>query len=206
MSNLGYGFEHFVEDYFMKLAGQKITDPIFTSAGKIGRTFRVPGSGAMSSLDGDVITQLPFLTKQFYIECKHWKQKTKKGLVFRVPMRDLNKNLVESATNEKLPLFMISFKGETKNRIQVIVDRDTMTCMELIFGGHEYPYDSYCEAKSEWFKLGKTLILKKEGLDSLYKSCPKYKINIKNEWYIMSWDYFDEKMQKLAKEWRAKCS
>lgn len=195
MSNKGYGFEHFIEGYFLQLTNQKITDPIFWH-GKVNRSFRVPGSGAMSSLAGDVVTELPFLTTQFMVECKHRKQRHKDGPVFRVPLKDLHKNLSESTKEDKLSLFAISYKGTSENRIQIIVDKETYLLFQAfpLFKSalkYDLPKDKY--------KIDKSLILKKKYLDEVYSQQKDYVISVNDEWFVMSWDYFDKEMRELAR-------
>ena len=124
MSHKGYGLEHELEAYFLKLTGQTIQDPIMDGNGNIKRTFRVPSSGAMASFKGDVRTAVPWLPKQFLVEAKHRREKSKKGSkttpVYRLDMRLVNKNNSEADQVGLVPIFVFAFKGSPTNRIQVI--------------------------------------------------------------------------------------
>lgn len=103
----GYHFEHEIEELFLKLAGQTRDIPL------IDRCFRVPASGSLRGLKGDVYTNVPFLKKQFLIECKA--RKVKKA--FYVKREWLTKLEEEAKNINHIPLLAISFKGAKKDRV-----------------------------------------------------------------------------------------
>jgi hypothetical protein len=124
MSHKGYGLEHELEGFFLRMTGQTITDPIMDGNGHIKRTFRVPSSGAMASFKGDVRTSVPWLSKQFLIEAKHRREKSKNGSkktpIYHLSMELVQKNINEAEQVNLVPIFAFSFKGSPKNRIHVV--------------------------------------------------------------------------------------
>ena len=104
--NKGYPLEHEVEQIFLNLAGQRRTNGILT------RTFRVPQSGSIRGLKGDVVTNIPFLKKQFLIECK-----ARKSEPFYLDPEWLLKIEQEAKETDKIPLLVFSFKGAKKDRL-----------------------------------------------------------------------------------------
>ena len=127
MSNKGYHFESEVEQMFLDLEGKTKQDPIFDGQ-KIARTFRVPASGMMASLPGDVVTATPWFPKQFMIECKARTMFTKKkGQIFRLDYDWVVKNEQESVKAGYVPLLMFSFKRTKTDRIWVIVPQEVFS-------------------------------------------------------------------------------
>jgi hypothetical protein len=124
MSHRGYGLEHEIEQYFLILTGHTNRDPIMDSEGRIQRTFRVPNSGAMRSLKGDIRTCVPWLPKQFLIEAKHRREKSKDGSIFtpvyHLDMELVQKNVVEAEECGYMPVFAFAFKGSPRNRLHAI--------------------------------------------------------------------------------------
>jgi len=124
MSHKGYGLEHELEAYFLRFTGQTVQDPIMDGNGNIKRTFRVPSSGAMASFKGDVRTAVPWLPRQFLVEAKHRREKSKKGSksvpVYHLDMRLVDKNNREADQVGLMPIFVFAFKGCPTNRIHVV--------------------------------------------------------------------------------------
>jgi hypothetical protein len=117
MSRRGYGLEHEIEQYFLQYGDQTAQMPFEQ------RTFRVPFSGMMASLKGDVRTHISWLPKQFIIECKERKTVTKKkGQVFRLPKEWLLKLEEEAKIDDRIPILIFSFKGARNCRLNVIVN------------------------------------------------------------------------------------
>jgi hypothetical protein len=118
MSHKGYAFESELEDVFLSLTGQTKQDAIFNDKGEIHRTFRVPTSGAMACLKGDVRTCLPFLQKQWLIEAKARTEKTKKyGRQFPLELEWFSKIIEEGKGENRIPVVAISFKGARAKRV-----------------------------------------------------------------------------------------
>lgn len=106
----GYSFEHEIENFFLALAGQ------CRSTSLLDRSFRVPSSGSFSWLKGDVYTNIPFLPRQFVIECK-----SRKGASFYLKTQWLQKLESEAAQLGRIPLFAISLKGRKKDRVWFLI-------------------------------------------------------------------------------------
>lgn len=122
MSNKGYSFESETEDFFLEMTGQTKKDPILQADGcgviRVNRSFRVPGSGAMESLAGDVVTYLYWLPRQLKIECKARNERTKRdGQMITVEKEWITKNDAEGDKDNQTPVLTISFKGVKSNRI-----------------------------------------------------------------------------------------
>lgn len=124
MSNLGYGLESETEDFFLKLTNKKRNDPIIKSDGSFGRSFRIPNSGAMKSIKGDVIGILPWIKKFFKVECKHRYECTKKkGQYICVLKEWIDKNNEEAKADNQIPMLTIAFKREHNSRVWFIVEQ-----------------------------------------------------------------------------------
>lgn len=143
MSNLGYAFESEIEDFFLSFPGQNKHDPILktTSTGviQVNRSFRVPSSGAMDSLAGDVITYIPWLSKQFKVECKSRREKNKRdGPIFNVELAWIEKNNEEAYADNQLPILVLKFKRLPHNRVWwIIKEADFEKLVEPIEEGKE---------------------------------------------------------------------
>jgi hypothetical protein len=123
MSHLGYDLEHEIESVFLKLEGKTCQDPLFDASGKICRTFRVPTSGMMASMPGDVLTASPRFKQEFMFECKARHQKTKKdGPIFRLNRAWITKNDQEAVKANYLPVFVLSFKRMKINKLWAIIN------------------------------------------------------------------------------------
>ena len=123
MSKRGYIFESEIEDFFLGLTNQKKSDPIL-KANKTGmiylnRSFRIPTSGALDGMKGDILTAIPWLPKQFKVECKIRREKTKKeGRIFRLELDWVRKNNEEAEEDNQIPILTFAFKGDTTgNRV-----------------------------------------------------------------------------------------
>lgn len=123
MSHKGYAMESEIEDFFLRLTNQTKEDPILKtdSSGliKLNRSFRVPTSGAMDSMSGDIITAISWLPKQLKVECKTRRQKTKKdGRIFVLELDWVRKNNREADIDHQMPVLVFAFKGDTSgNRL-----------------------------------------------------------------------------------------
>jgi len=129
MSHKGYGLEHETEIYFLELSGQTNKDPIISpKTGSLNRTFRVPASGALAALKGDVRTAIPWLKKQLMLEAKDKRKKNSVGDQFyRLRMDIVQKNIDEATDANNIPVFLFAFKGSMTNRKQVVM-RQTDLC------------------------------------------------------------------------------
>jgi hypothetical protein len=122
LTHRGYGLEHETEIYFLDLNGQTNKDPIIGQTGSIGRTFRVPASGALAALKGDVRTAIPWLKKQIMVECKDKRKKSADGSQFyRLKMDIVQKNIEEAQAANMIPVFLFAYKGAMFNRKQVVM-------------------------------------------------------------------------------------
>jgi len=123
VSKKGYGLEHEIEVWLLKLAEQDVnTSPL-------ERSFRVPNSGAMICLKGDVRTNnISWLPKGITFECKSRqndsksKEREKKKLKsLRLEKEWLDKNRKEADAEGRLSAVCINFKGTKENRIHVVM-------------------------------------------------------------------------------------
>jgi len=110
----GYSLEHEIEDFFIKLDGKTRETPIFE------RSFRVPYSGALSCLKGDVRTNVKRFPKQLMIECKERKSTGVREMI--VEKKWIEKLFSEAEEDGMIPVLCLSFKG-AKDRIYVMVRR-----------------------------------------------------------------------------------
>lgn len=106
MSHKGYDLEHWVERFFLDLFKISSKSPVLSETGKILRPFRVPSSGALSCLKGDVIVP-NFLGQTLVIECKRRKERTKKrGYQFSLRLDWLKK--IQEEAKDSVPVFVFS--------------------------------------------------------------------------------------------------
>jgi len=129
MSSLGYALESEIEDFFLSFTGQNKHDPILMSDDKgmirLNRTFRIPTSGAMDSMAGDVVTCIPWLPRQFKVECKSRYEKTKKdGSIIFLEHEWIKKNNEEAETDHQMPLLAFTFKKVKKDRLWWMVKQE----------------------------------------------------------------------------------
>jgi len=125
MSNKGYNLESEIENFFLMLTGKKRNDPIILKDGSFGRSFRIPNSGAMKSLKGDVIGILPWIKKFFKVECKHRYECTKKkGQYICILKEWIDKNNEEAKIDNQIPILCIAFKREKISKTWFIVEFD----------------------------------------------------------------------------------
>jgi len=128
MSSKGYNFESEVEDWFLAFTGQNKHDPILKADDKglihVNRSFRIPSSGAMDSLKGDILTAIPGLPRQIKVECKSRYEHTKKdGQMIIVEKEWLSKNEAEAKADNQIPVLTFSFKRLQKDRIWWIIKK-----------------------------------------------------------------------------------
>jgi hypothetical protein len=148
MSRKGYSLEHEIEDIFLKLAGQQREIPLSD------RTFRVPQSGSIRGLKGDILTNVPFLPFQFLIECKSRKTRSAKGdFIFRLDASWLSKVSQEADSVGRVPLLVFSFKGTKVDRLWCCIRRSDY---EKIFDKIERVYEVKRSKKS--FILNKSTL------------------------------------------------
>lgn len=130
MSHKGYQFESEIEDFFLELTGQTKKDPILKADEKglikVNRSFRIPTSGAMESMKGDILTAIPWLPRQFKVECKTRREKNKKdGRIFTLELDWVRKNNQEAKVDNQIPLLTFAFKGDTSgNRIWWLIQNN----------------------------------------------------------------------------------
>jgi len=173
MSNRGYSFESEIEGYFLDLEGKKRQDAIFDATGRICRTFRVPTSGMMASMPGDVITGNHNFPQQFMIECKARYHMTKKsGQVFRLDTDWVDKNEQESYKAGYLPIFVLSFKRMKKYRIWAVLDEKVYTTL--------FHY-TFTNKPAPFTRKKKTITLVKKVLDANPAT-----FNLER-WYLLPW-------------------
>ena len=122
----GYSFEKEIERWLLKVAEQD------ESLSPLDRSFRVPCSGAMACMKGDVLTnKVKWLARDITFECKSRKddstdkQRKKEGLKsFRLEKEWLDKNREEAEKDGRLSVVCVNFKRTMKNRIHVVVPLD----------------------------------------------------------------------------------
>lgn len=126
MSNRGYFFEHFCENWALQLEGKTINDDMEQ------RSIRVPTSGAMRGMNGDIRTRFNWLDKQLLVECKSRQNASSKKDVrsIRLEKEWLDKNYEEAIKDKRLSAVMINYKGTKHNRVHVVMPLDHFT--ELI--------------------------------------------------------------------------
>lgn len=175
MSNRGYSLEHEIEAVFLAIEGKTCQDPIFDSTGKICRTFRVPTSGMMASMPGDVLTANPKFDQQFMFECKARYQKNKKdGQIFRLNWSWITKNDEEAAKANYSPVFVLSFKRVKQHKLWIIIN-------EAIFS-------RYLEKTQ---KPLYNIVRGKRVVKLTYRDlCSKLSLGTINKHYILPFDMF----------------
>jgi len=122
MAGKGYNFESEIEDFFLEMENKNKHTPllVFDERGflKVNRSFRVPASGAMDSIKGDIITANEKFTRQFKVECKSRLEKTKRdGQIVHAEKEWITKNEREAKEDNQVPVLCFSFKRVQKNRI-----------------------------------------------------------------------------------------
>jgi len=122
MSHLGYQLESEIEDFFLSFTGQTKHDPILKADDngliRLNRTFRIPTSGAMDSMAGDVVTCIPWLPCQLKIEAKSRYEKTKKdGSIIFIEHEWIRKNNKEAIIDNQIPLLAFTFKKVKQDRL-----------------------------------------------------------------------------------------
>jgi len=170
--NKGYALEHEVEEVFLRFAKQDRNSPLSE------RTFRVPQSGSIRGLKGDIVTNIPFLPFQFLVECKARKTKSKKGPIFRLDSEWLPKLEKEAAETNKIPLLVFSFKGVKSDRIWCCIRK---TDYESIFNEEvkisetvkksKKSFIFYHDKLQEYSLCGKFLVIK---FDTLIKKLERF--------------------------------
>lgn len=136
MSHKGYGFESEIEDFFLAFTKQTKKDPILKAdeSGfiRLNRTFRIPTSGAMDSMKGDVMTAIIWLPRQLKVECKSRYTSTKRdGATFTVEIEWITKNNAEAAADNQIPALVFSFKRTKDKRIWWIMRKHDF---DAVFG------------------------------------------------------------------------
>lgn len=158
MSHKGYIFESEIEDFFLALTNQKKKDPILktdhTGMIRVNRTFRIPTSGAMESMKGDVLTAIPWLPKQMKVECKNRRERTKKdGPIFSIEIDWIEKNNAEAAADRQLPVLTLKFKRTPTHRVWWLMrERDFRLLAKPLTNTVDF------ELKQMNIKVGKTRI------------------------------------------------
>jgi hypothetical protein len=150
MSHKGYAFESEIEDFFLSLTGQTKQDPILKADSrgliKVNRSFRIPTSGAMESMKGDILTAIPWLPKQLKVECKARTDETKKeGRMIVIEKEWIIKNNEEARVDNQIPILTFSIKGVREGRIWWLLRQ---TDFDFIVHDTEYPYPLLFECKT----------------------------------------------------------
>lgn len=121
MSKKGYEFESEVEQLFLDLTGQARKDSLlkFNKKGElvVNRSFRIPNSGAMESIKGDIVTAVPWFPRQLKVECKARRTKLKRGSVVNFDKEWIDKHTQEAKEDHQLAVWAFSFKGVKHNRV-----------------------------------------------------------------------------------------
>lgn len=118
MSHKGYGLEHEVEQWLLKIEEHTADTPMDD------RSYRVPSSGAMTSLSGDVRSRIKWLPKQIIFECKARKNSSKKERSLRLEKIWLDKNRQEAEKENRLSIVVVSFKQTPDNRLHAVIPLD----------------------------------------------------------------------------------
>ena len=121
MSKKGYAFESETEDFFLKQTDMNKQTPLLKFNDKglllINRSFRVPNSGAITSIKGDVITAIPWLPKQFKVECKaRYMHNKKDGQIVLFEKEWITKNEEEAKRDNQISVLTFSFKKVKQRR------------------------------------------------------------------------------------------
>ena len=126
MSNKGYPFESSIEAWALQLEGKTRDDNMEE------RSIRVPTSGAMRGMNGDIRTRFHWLDKQLLVECKSRQNASSKKDVrsIRLEKEWLDKNYEEAIKDKRLSAVIINYKATKHNRIHVVMPLDHFT--ELI--------------------------------------------------------------------------
>jgi hypothetical protein len=192
--------EHRIEGYFLALTGQSIQDPILNAQGHIQRTFRVPASGAMASMKGDIRTAITWLPRQILVEAKHRRMKSKNGSksapVYRLDMELVHKNEEEAKAIGFLPLFAFCFKGSPKNNLHAILKHEDYNFFIESLNGME-PSSQPCEI--ELRRNAKTLTILKQSLDA-DMSHPRSFVEGDTTYVILSWSLLDIILKRLKEK------
>lgn len=107
MSHKGYALEHTIEDMLLLAAGQQREQPLYS------RSHRNPTSGAHRGAKGDVVSMIPWLPRQWVIECKHYRQQSARGAVYRLAGKDWSDAARDAASyGNAIPVFVFCFKGQ----------------------------------------------------------------------------------------------
>jgi len=205
MSSKGYALESEIEDMFLAYTGQTKKDPVIVGP-TINRTFRVPTSGAMACLNGDVRTQVPFLKKQFMVECKRRKEKSSLGKVYRLEWEWLRKNAEEADSDDMIPIHIVSFTHANKNRMWVVFRGSEFFEFE---GSESFSSDSFVSYPLKKNVSKKSLTLVKSVLDKFLEEGRKVIIlpyTLDLTFYMISLDLFKEMLQNIKNKKEEECS
>ena len=183
MSHKGYSLEHEIETYFLQIGNQDKNMPFDK------RTFRVPFSGMMTSLKGDVRTNcINWLPQQLMIECKDRRTKNKnQGVVFNLELEWLFKLVKEAKAEDRMPVFIFAFKGTKFNRLQAMIH-----FKNPLFYQNSPRYYPILTKNGVRF-------VKKE-LDELYNNSEGYTADLPNNWVLFSWNKFDALLKSIKEK------
>jgi hypothetical protein len=202
MSHRGYGLEHQIEEYFLLLTGHTNKDPIMDAEGRISRSFRVPNSGAMRSLKGDVRSCLGFVPKEFLIEAKHRREKSKDGSIFtpvyHLDMELVQKNVLEAEECGYMPVFAFAYKGSPRNRLHAIfrqADYDVLwNAAKGVMRKSLEPLEIELKENLKTYTIRKDLLDEKIGHPLTFQ-------NDAEKFIIISWDIFGEILVALKTDY-----
>lgn len=200
MSHKGYGLEHETEIYFLELSGQTNKDPIISpKTGSINRTFRVPASGALAALKGDVRTAISWLKRQIIVECKDKRKKNSVGgQYYRLRMDIVQKNIDEATDANNIPVFLFAFKGSMTNRKQVVMrHQDLCELLTNLDEGTIHPDIESIKSKDCLMKMNSlSYTIYKSDID---KDAEKF-LNFTHgdvPFVLFSWKIFDTIMRNI---------
>lgn len=165
----GKSFESEIEKNLLDLFGQTKDMDIRE------RTHRIFSSGSQKSDEGDVITCIPQLEKQFLIECKRRATKTKKeGPFLDVKLEWLDVIEKDALKRNCLPLFVGSFTGCKHDRIFVMTT-------------YRVSYKEGIIVEGSRIRITRKYLVgigdKAKCIDLGYK---------RDKWFLMSWKVFEQ--------------
>lgn len=190
----GYALEHDIEQYFLDVDGKTRDMAIIGETGHIQRTFRVPNSGALAALKGDVRTSIPWLPQQIMVECKHRRCRLAGNkMAYHMDMTVVQKNIDEADAAGMMPVFVFAFKGAMKNRIQAILRTKDWEKLS-----DKFPPRPGC-AHLELKKNKTTYTILKDDVDAKGSNGlhPLYFYNGDQQFYLVSWSVMDAVFNSL---------
>lgn len=206
MSKLGYQFESEIENFFLDFEGLNKQTPLlgFDGTGNLlfKRTFRVPNSGAMQSIKGDIITALPWLSRQMKVECKSRYDSTKKdGPIINIDKSWITKNEQEARADHQIPALVFSIKKVKTHRIWWVMHSDDFLNLRGTFLSCFYTmHRAEKEKQSNYIKFIHRSLLKTEEDSILTFHDPKLREGL---YYVLSHETFSRKLRGIKDKWQS---